>query len=172
MWTRTLRVISAHGLGVPALRGHDPNTLKLSTPLCAQAKARRLLWQLAFKRGGERKQCCSKELCTAAHAAFWPGPLLAAVPRHQAMPREIITIQIGQCGNQIGRRFWKMALQEHAKYSTGFDDSMSSFFRLEDSRAELRETRSLLQQLRARVRLSPSLPRLCCFFFVVAGLCV
>ena len=23
------------------------------------------------------------------------------------MPREIITLQVGQCGNQIGREFWK-----------------------------------------------------------------
>lgn len=31
------------------------------------------------------------------------------------MGREIITIQIGQCGNQIGRQFWSMALKEHAQ---------------------------------------------------------
>ena len=30
------------------------------------------------------------------------------------MPREIITVQVGQCGNQIGRAFWSQALQEHA----------------------------------------------------------
>ena len=30
------------------------------------------------------------------------------------MPREIVTLQVGQCGNQIGRRFWGMALAEHA----------------------------------------------------------
>jgi len=24
-----------------------------------------------------------------------------------AMPREIITLQVGQCGNQIGMEFWK-----------------------------------------------------------------
>lgn len=30
------------------------------------------------------------------------------------MPREIITLQIGQCGNQIGRQFWQSALEEHA----------------------------------------------------------
>jgi len=30
------------------------------------------------------------------------------------MPREIITISVGQCGNQIGRTFWAKCLQEHA----------------------------------------------------------
>jgi hypothetical protein len=33
------------------------------------------------------------------------------------MPREIITVQVGQCGNQIGCRFWEMALREHAAYN-------------------------------------------------------
>lgn len=31
------------------------------------------------------------------------------------MPRELITVQVGQCGNQIGRQFWQLALEEHAK---------------------------------------------------------
>ena len=26
------------------------------------------------------------------------------------MPRELVTIQCGQCGNQIGCRFWELAL--------------------------------------------------------------
>jgi hypothetical protein len=29
------------------------------------------------------------------------------------MPREIITIQVGQCGNQIGSEFWKQLCAEH-----------------------------------------------------------
>eukprot|EP00922_Rhytidocystis_sp_ex-Travisia-forbesii_P025905 GHVS01037995.1.p1 GENE.GHVS01037995.1~~GHVS01037995.1.p1 ORF type:complete len:153 (-),score=22.95 GHVS01037995.1:89-547(-) len=54
------------------------------------------------------------------------------------MPRELITIQVGQCGNQVGCRFWDIALQEHAKYNTSgmFDDAMSSFFRNVDTRYE------------------------------------
>ena len=54
------------------------------------------------------------------------------------MPKEIITIQVGQCGNQIGRAFWEHALQEHATYNTEglFDESMSSLFRNVDSRYE------------------------------------
>ena len=30
------------------------------------------------------------------------------------MPREIITLQVGQCGNQIGMAFWKQICAEHA----------------------------------------------------------
>lgn len=47
------------------------------------------------------------------------------------MPREIITIQVGQCGNQIGGAFWDLLLREHANYSKKalFDESMSSFFK-------------------------------------------
>ena len=30
------------------------------------------------------------------------------------MPREIITIQTGQCGNQIGMEFWNKLCEEHA----------------------------------------------------------
>ena len=51
------------------------------------------------------------------------------------MPREIITIQVGQCGNQIGARFWDLLLQEHAITNKKplFDEAMSSFFRNVDS---------------------------------------
>lgn len=29
------------------------------------------------------------------------------------MPREVLTIQVGQCGNQIGECFWEALLEEH-----------------------------------------------------------
>ena len=29
------------------------------------------------------------------------------------MPREIITLQCGQCGNQVGFEFWRRLCQEH-----------------------------------------------------------
>jgi tubulin epsilon len=47
------------------------------------------------------------------------------------MPRELITIQVGQCGNQIGLRFWDLLLQEHSKYNSKgvYDEALSSFFR-------------------------------------------
>ena len=43
------------------------------------------------------------------------------------MPREIITVQVGQCGNQIGCRFWEMALNEHAAYNAKarYDEALS-----------------------------------------------
>lgn len=43
------------------------------------------------------------------------------------MPRELITVQVGQAGNQIGTRFWELALREHAAYNTQglFDEAMS-----------------------------------------------
>lgn len=47
------------------------------------------------------------------------------------MVREMVTIQVGQCGNQIGRMFWEQALAEHAVHNQEglFDEAMSSFFR-------------------------------------------
>lgn len=48
------------------------------------------------------------------------------------MPREILTIQVGQCGNQIGMKFWDLALREHSTRGLLFDDSMSSFFKFEE----------------------------------------
>ena len=56
------------------------------------------------------------------------------------MPREIITIQVGQCGNQIGMAFWELLLQEHAtefkksaKTAPIFNQALSSFFKNQDS---------------------------------------
>lgn len=47
-----------------------------------------------------------------------------------------IVVQVGQCGNQIGCRFWDLALREHAKVNKlgCFDDAMGTFFRNVDSR--------------------------------------
>ena len=46
------------------------------------------------------------------------------------MPESIV-IQVGQCGNQIGGRFWDLALQEHAEHNTQglYDEPLSTFFR-------------------------------------------
>ncbi|GMH40434.1 hypothetical protein BSKO_08338 [Bryopsis sp. KO-2023] len=54
------------------------------------------------------------------------------------MPRELVTLQVGQCGNQIGYRFWDLALREHAAYNKKavFDESLSSFFRNVDTSTE------------------------------------
>lgn len=49
-----------------------------------------------------------------------------------------IMVQVGQCGNQIGCRFWDLCLREHSLYSQKgiYDDALSSFFRNTDSRYE------------------------------------
>uniref|UniRef100_A0A061RE11 Tubulin epsilon n=1 Tax=Tetraselmis sp. GSL018 TaxID=582737 RepID=A0A061RE11_9CHLO len=54
------------------------------------------------------------------------------------MPRELITVQIGQCGNQVGCRFWELALKEHAANNPRgvYDESLSSFFKNVDTRYE------------------------------------
>ena len=59
------------------------------------------------------------------------------------MPREIITLQVGQCGNQIGCRFWELALREHSKKSKRkalYDESMSTFFRNTDGKGTFTHT--------------------------------
>ncbi|CAM1326340.1 TUBE1 (predicted) [Pycnogonum litorale] len=42
-----------------------------------------------------------------------------------------LIIQVGQCGNQIGGRFWDLALREHASVNKNgvYDDALRSFFR-------------------------------------------
>lgn len=41
------------------------------------------------------------------------------------MPREIITLQVGQCGNQIGSEFWKQLCLEHGIAPDGILKSQS-----------------------------------------------
>ena len=36
------------------------------------------------------------------------------------MPREIITLQVGQCGNQVGTEFWNRLCREHGINMTGY----------------------------------------------------
>jgi tubulin epsilon len=60
--------------------------------------------------------------------------------------KETITIQIGQCGNQIGRNFWNLMLQEH-KNTPDDDDALSSFFHFApqpDGRTQAMKARALL----------------------------
>ncbi|XP_039268620.2 tubulin epsilon chain-like [Styela clava] len=47
-----------------------------------------------------------------------------------------IMVQVGQCGNQIGCRFWDLCLREHSFHDQKgvYNDSVSSFFRNTDSR--------------------------------------
>ncbi|XP_034053294.1 tubulin epsilon chain isoform X3 [Gymnodraco acuticeps] len=46
-----------------------------------------------------------------------------------------VVVQVGQCGNQVGCRFWDLALREHAHVNKKglYDEALSSFFRNVDS---------------------------------------
>ncbi|VDD79665.1 unnamed protein product [Mesocestoides corti] len=58
-----------------------------------------------------------------------------------------IFIQVGQCGNQIGHRFWDLALREHAEANKGhrFDESMRTFFDISSMNSrQILKARSLL----------------------------
>lgn len=46
------------------------------------------------------------------------------------MPKELITLSVGQCGNQLGLRFWEAAVAESTMHSSdgSSDDSMSVLF--------------------------------------------
>ncbi|XP_074415865.1 tubulin epsilon chain [Austrofundulus limnaeus] len=47
-----------------------------------------------------------------------------------------VVVQVGQCGNQVGCRFWDLALREHAHVNKRglYDEALGSFFRNVDTR--------------------------------------
>lgn len=61
-----------------------------------------------------------------------------------------VVVQVGQCGNQVGCRFWDLALREHAHVNKKglYDEALSSFFRNVDSRNHNQSGR--IQNLKAR----------------------
>lgn len=67
-----------------------------------------------------------------------------------------IVVQVGQCGNQIGCRFWDLALREHAKNNENglFDEALHSFFRNVDPKngkeCPLGTGKSIIKGLKAR----------------------
>lgn len=73
------------------------------------------------------------------------------------MPRELVTLQIGQCGNQIGMEFWKQLCTEHGLDANGtvikdqdpLDDRKDVFFYLSDDSHHV--PRALLFDLEPRV---------------------
>ncbi len=73
------------------------------------------------------------------------------------MPREIITLQVGQCGNQIGMEFWKHLCKEHGinqegileEYATSNDDRKDVFFYQADDEHYI--PRALLIDMEPRV---------------------
>ena len=74
------------------------------------------------------------------------------------MPRELVTVQVGQCGNQVGCRFWELALREHAAHNARgvYDEALSSFFRNVDCSVEpprslpVGDGRGIIRNLKAR----------------------
>ena len=42
------------------------------------------------------------------------------------MPREVITLQVGQCGNQIGTEFWKQLCAEHGISKDGIPEEYAA----------------------------------------------
>ena len=73
------------------------------------------------------------------------------------MPREIITLQTGQCGNQIGMEFWKQLCLEHGinnegvleEFATAGDDRKDVFFYQADDEHYI--PRAVLMDLEPRV---------------------
>eukprot|EP00949_MAST-11_sp_MAST-11-sp1_P000519 g519.t1 len=73
------------------------------------------------------------------------------------MPREVITLQVGQCGNQIGSEFWKKLCTEHGispdgilqEYATSSVDRKDVFFYQADDEHYI--PRALLLDLEPRV---------------------
>ncbi|CUG77485.1 gamma tubulin, putative [Bodo saltans] len=73
------------------------------------------------------------------------------------MPREIITLQVGQCGNQIGSEFWRQLCGEHGigqdgilqPHAVGGDDRKEVFFYQADDDHYI--PRSVLMDLEPRV---------------------
>ncbi|KAL2126627.1 hypothetical protein VTI74DRAFT_519 [Chaetomium olivicolor] len=82
------------------------------------------------------------------------------------MPREIITIQAGQCGNSIGSQFWQQLCQEHGisqdgnleDFATEGGDRKDVFYYQSDDTRYI--PRAILIDLEPRVR----------FVFVGCGL--
>ncbi|XP_028295366.1 tubulin epsilon chain [Gouania willdenowi] len=62
-----------------------------------------------------------------------------------------VVVQVGQCGNQVGCRFWDLALREHAHVNKNglYDEALGSFFRNVDSRTSCGRG-GRIQQLKAR----------------------
>lgn len=56
------------------------------------------------------------------------------------MPREIITLQVGQCGNQIGMEFWKQLCLEHGISKEGILEDFATQVKFPFSELQLHRT--------------------------------
>ena len=84
-------------------------------------------WRQQPARAVQQRLRRAERAAAAAEARVDERSGAGAACRPPAMPRELITVSVGQAGNQIGHRFWELAVREHAAYNTEglFDDSMS-----------------------------------------------
>lgn len=101
------------------------------------------------KTSGQRRRIPLQRHICKGHQKNYP-------PRPSNMPREIITIQCGQCGNQIGSEFWSRLCQEHGIQQNGNvlpeaaqDDRKDVFFYQADDSHYV--PRALLLDLEPRV---------------------
>ena len=77
------------------------------------------------------------------------------------MPREIITLQVGQCGNQVGSEFWKTIIKEHGirpdgileDFATDGTDRKDVFFYQADDEHYI--PRALVSHFKIRPHLTP-----------------
>ena len=49
------------------------------------------------------------------------------------MPRETITIQVGQCGNQVGAQFWALLMTELGIYKNNKENFETFFYTNKDN---------------------------------------
>lgn len=49
------------------------------------------------------------------------------------MPRETITIQVGQCGNQVGAQFWALLYTELGLYKNNKENFQTFFYTNKDN---------------------------------------
>ena len=67
------------------------------------------------------------------------------------MPREIVHIQCGQCGNQIGAKFWEIISDEHGVDPTGEYNGDSD---LQQERIEVSNYQSQISYVVAKKNIS------------------
>ncbi|XP_041044831.1 tubulin epsilon chain isoform X1 [Carcharodon carcharias] len=67
-----------------------------------------------------------------------------------------VLVQVGQCGNQVGCRFWDLVLREHANVNKKgiYDEALSNFFRNVDTRSmngdDINLSKGIIRSLKAR----------------------
>ena len=96
------------------------------------------------------------------------------------MPREIITLQLGQCGNQVGMEFWKQISAEHGinpngileEFATEGNDRKDVFFYQADDEHYI--PRAVLLDLEPRVINNIKVRGARCFnnFFPIMGVSI